>query len=891
MPKAHAPFRKRSLATVRKRVEPLVKQRRQQAPQQVAEVEAIYASAGVGLCVLDRDLRFVRINERLAEMNGRPVSDHIGRTVREVLPKLADFAEPLAKRLLETGEPILDLEFSGETPSQPGVERSWIEQWLPLRDAAGAIVGINIAVEEITARKRAEEALRDREQQLSFALEASLAIVFEWDVRRDRVRRIVSNDFALPPTGDRIGSFEDVVRAVHPDDRNGFRAAVEAALRSADGRYHSEHRFVAPGGAARWVAEFGAVEFDPDRMPLRLLGITHDISERKRAEAIIRKSEETERQRAAELQAIFDTAPIGLAIADPSGHRIRGNRANEELFGLAEGAELSKTAAQPAAYRVFRADRELPAAELPMQRAVRGETVSGEEMEVVCGDGRQITVLARAKPLLDPNGKPHGAVGAFLDITGRKKGEEALRAANNTFRHLVEHSPFGIYVVDSDFRLVQVSDGAQKVFENVRPLIGRDFGEVLRSIWPEPFASDAIAAFRHTLESGEPYHAPGTVERRADIDAKEAYDWRIERLILPDGRPGVVCHFYDLSERQRHEEHIKLLMREMNHRSKNMLALVQSIAVLTCSTSRDEFIQRFSERIQSLAAGHDLLVESRWKSVALRDLVNSQLSHFADLIGSRITAIGPALSLTPAAAQAFGMALHELATNAAKYGALSNETGRVAIAWSMSGGDPGQRRFTMSWIESGGPLVAKPQVLGFGSRVMVDMIEMSIEGQVTLDYEPNGIEWRVGCAAASAIESGAETDAGATKRASVDRRQQSGNRVLVVEDEPVIAAEIASALRQAGMEVIGPAGSVRQALALLEDGGCDAAVLDVNMRGETTEPVARRLRASKIRFATISGYNKDQLPPAFGPEPHLVKPLQSEFVVATVKRCLSGDRD
>ena len=143
--------------------------------------------------------------------------------------------------------------------------------------------------------------------------------------------------------------------------------------------------------------------------------------------------------------------------------------------------------------------------------------------------------------------------GASDDLSDRARSERELRAAHDTFRHLVEHSPFGIYAVDADFRLSQVSAGAQKVFEHVRPLLGRDFAEVLRVIWPEPFATDTIARFRHTLDSGERYHSPSTVERRNDIDDVEAYDWKIERVGLPDGRLGVVCHFYDLSERIRYE--------------------------------------------------------------------------------------------------------------------------------------------------------------------------------------------------------------------------------------------------------------------------------------------------------------------------------------------------
>jgi signal transduction histidine kinase len=130
---------------------------------------------------------------------------------------------------------------------------------------------------------------------------------------------------------------------------------------------------------------------------------------------------------------------------------------------------------------------------------------------------------------------------------------ERHRHNEETFRHLVQNSPFGVYVVDSDFRLQLVSAGSQKVFRNVRPLIGRDFAEVLREIWAEPFASEAIALFRHTLDTGEPFHAPDTTERRHDVEETESYDWKIERIKLPDGQYGVVCHFYDLTERQHYE--------------------------------------------------------------------------------------------------------------------------------------------------------------------------------------------------------------------------------------------------------------------------------------------------------------------------------------------------
>lgn len=144
-------------------------------------------------------------------------------------------------------------------------------------------------------------------------------------------------------------------------------------------------------------------------------------------------------------------------------------------------------------------------------------------------------------------------VSVVRDISQRRASEERLRRSHDTFYNLIQNAPFGVYVVDSQFRLAQVSAGSQRVFKGVHPLIGRDFAEVLRTIWPEPFASAAIERFRHTLKTGEPFHSPATVERRADVNDEEAYDWRLERTTLPDGEFGVVCYFYDLSERRRYE--------------------------------------------------------------------------------------------------------------------------------------------------------------------------------------------------------------------------------------------------------------------------------------------------------------------------------------------------
>ncbi len=193
-------------------------------------------------------------------------------------------------------------------------------------------------------------------------------------------------------------------------------------------------------------------------------------------------------------------------------------------------------------------------------------------------------------------------------------------------------------------------------------------------------------------------------------------------------------------------EHIQRLMKEMDHRTKNILNVVQAIARQTAIASPDEFMPRFSERMQTLAASHDLLVRSRWQGIEISNLIRVQLAHFGDLLDSRIKIHGPPVRLTIAAAQTFGMIMHELATNAAKYGALSNDKGHVEIRWSANG------EFAIRWTERGGPNVVPPSRRGFGSTVVKTMAESSLDGDVDLEFAPAGLRWQVVCPSSKVVE-------------------------------------------------------------------------------------------------------------------------------------------
>jgi PAS domain S-box-containing protein len=203
----------------------------------------------------------------------------------------------------------------------------------------------------------------------------------------------------------------------------------------------------------------------------------------------------------------------------------------------------------------------------------------------------------------------------------------------------------------------------------------------------------------------------------------------------------------DVSERKEREERERLLMREINHRAKNMLSVVDAIAHQTATRNPEDFIERFSERVQALSANQDLLIRNAWHGVETEDLVRAQLAPFADLIGSRIVVRGPQLRLNAASAQAVGLALHELATNAGKYGALSTDAGRLDIGWAADGDT-----FTMNWTEREGPSVSAPQQRGFGTTVMEAMVARSVDGAVDLHYPQSGLTWRLTCPVVKALE-------------------------------------------------------------------------------------------------------------------------------------------
>ena len=222
----------------------------------------------------------------------------------------------------------------------------------------------------------------------------------------------------------------------------------------------------------------------------------------------------------------------------------------------------------------------------------------------------------------------------------------------------------------------------------------------------------------------------------------------------PDGKAHrLVSIVADVTERKAAEDHAQFLMHELSHRSKNLLAVIQSISRRTArtTTTMEEFESRFGKRLQGLAASHDVLVRNSWQGAPLGDLLRQQLMPFMDIQSSRVELTGPEIAVTAEATQAIGLAIHELATNAIKYGSLSVPDGRIKISWVFDSEPLASRGLLLKWVEHGGPRVVPPSRKGFGHLVIGEMIERSLNAKVTLEFAPRGLEWSVSIPAANLV--------------------------------------------------------------------------------------------------------------------------------------------
>ncbi len=773
---------------------------------------------------------------------------------------------------------------------------------------------------------------------------------------------------------------------IHPEDRPRIKGNCAALLEKGDS-YSREFRILRPDGTERAVHDTGIVERDADGRGAALHGVLIDVTHHHR-NLVDRKADDGD-------------MPAALYEYDVAKDLSWWSAGAFRVFRIDPVSAISPAAATER--RVHPDDRGWVLESINRFRRSTGSY--DMTFRVVDDDGSVRWILDRgyAYGPLDPKtGLAHVVRGSLTDVTAIKTAEERVRSFNHVLTDLIDKSPFGVYVLDDSLKIVMASKAALRAFEGIDPVIGCAIWDALLFQWPEDKARDIYRHFEHTLRTGEPYKAPTLVEKRQDRDRVESYDWHLTRTVLPDGRFGVVCHFYDLTEReaqqaalrdandrlemaydaagmaawdldvttgkaiwtdrmyallgidpdtpatadtffevihpedrdataaaveaamtegatfdtdfrinrpngdirhiagcgrvvdrapdgtplrmigvnydvtdrrrmarrlrtsekrlrlvldnsiaftglldlegtlieanrpaldaagidrtdvlnrpfweadwwnydpaiadqlraairdaaagevQRYDvpvrmmgdtlitidfmlspirndngdvtllvasgydvtdrnkamERTRILLHEINHRSKNLLTLVDVIARQTVRRYPDEFMPQFQSRLRSLAAAQDLLVRDMRDGAQLGELIEAQMAHIEAFRGDRLHLSGPDVFIPAGSAQAVGMVFHELSTNASKYGALSNEHGHVKLDWRIEPDQDGTGTLVLDWSEHDGPAVTAPSRKGFGSFVLTSMVADTMAAEIDMEFAPSGFRWWAVC--------------------------------------------------------------------------------------------------------------------------------------------------
>ena len=325
----------------------------------------------------------------------------------------------------------------------------------------------------------------------------------------------------------------------------------------------------------------------------------------------------------------------------------------------------------------------------------------------------------------------------------------------------------------------------------------------------------------------------------------------------------------DITERRRTEERQAFLAREVDHRARNVLAVVQSILRLTKTHSVDAYVAAVEGRIKALSHAHMLLSESRWEGADLGRLIAEELDPYRIGNSDVVNVEGPQTILDPRRAQTLALAVHELATNAAKYGALTTPAGTVNLRWTVD--DDG---LTIKWLETNGPRVVAPTTQGYGTRVIRASLEQ-LSGKATFDWHPSGLACTLSLPHCEGLKLG--NGRALPKRTDRNTRDLShlevGSTVLLVEDESMVAMMVEETLAELGFCVIGPYGTLAEAMRAASSAHLDAAILDINLGGQLVYPVADLLCSKGVPVVFVTGYGMESIETRYTDIPLLQKPL------------------
>jgi PAS domain S-box-containing protein len=693
-----------------------------------ARHRALFDQTAVGAMHADLSGRWFLVNRRLAEMLGYDdPADLVGRTFWEMThpdDRAAD--EPLV-RAIDVGE------LSYFSRDKRYVRKDGSAIWVNVavsvvRDpVSGKPLHRVAVVQDVSERKEAEETLRESRERLE-AVAAHAAIgVAQVDLEG---RFVLVNDRQCEILG---RTREELLRGevrmldvTHPDDRPENVRLLRHMLKTSE-PFSIEKRYLRPDGSVVWAHNQVSLARNAGGTPRYITALVQNVTEHRRAKAALRASE-------ARWRGLFESMQEGVAICemvyDAEGRAVDYRHlALNAAWGRLTGVPNEKVEGKLVSEAI-------PGIEPYWLETYARVVETGEPAQFEY----HLAVYERWFEVMAYRTEPGRFAAVFLNVTERKRAEAALRDGEARLRIATEANGIGTWelIVREDGTAVAItSPRHDAIFGYAEPVPEWNTEIFFSHIIPED--REAVArTLQDAVGRGETWAFEARVLLRREGEARwiEAHGQPVEHDA--GGRAvrfvGIV---QDITPRKAAEERLRLLAREVDHRAKNALAVVQSVVQLTPAQDAAAFKRAIEGRVSALARAQTLLAEDRWSGADLRALLEGELAPFRNE-SHRVTLEGPSVMLPPGAAQPLAMAAHELATNALKHGALSALAGSVSVAWRIEGGMAGTLR--LRWAEAGGPAVSAPPARrGFGSRVLDGTIRGQLGGTVSLAWESTGL--------------------------------------------------------------------------------------------------------------------------------------------------------